>query len=71
MFASRLGVRTWMFLPGKQIGFKQDSNQYSLVVKKTRVFYKAGLTNWGSAIQQFYDEINAFPGLKTKKNSYE
>jgi tetratricopeptide (TPR) repeat protein len=65
MLASRLGVKTWMFLPGKQQGIKRQSNQDSITIKNTRVFYKEGAANWDNVVQQFCSEIKRFAELST------
>ena len=67
MLASRLGVKTWMFLPGKQKGIKLNSNQDSLAIKNARVFYKDLAPTWDDVINKFCDEINALPELKNQR----
>lgn len=63
MLASRLGVKTWMFLPGKQQGIKSNRNQDSLSVKNARVFYKEGESSWEGVIKRFCNELKVLPEL--------
>ena len=71
MFASRLGVKNWMFLPTKQEGFKYNANQDSLAIKNTRVFYKDTAPNWGAVVEHICDEIKALLKLSTEKTFNE
>lgn len=69
MLASRLGIKTWMFLPGKRQGIKINSNQDSITIKNARVFYKEGASNWDEVILSFCDEIKGFSELTTKSET--
>ena len=57
MLASRLGVKTWMFLP-HLISLKEADNfTDSLSIKDTRHFYKNQDQDWSGIVRQFCDEI--------------
>ena len=67
MLASRLGVKTWMFLPGKEQGIRNNNHRDFLSVKEDRVFYKGESKGWGRVIEAFCDELSAFPELSKSK----
>ncbi|WP_413701358.1 hypothetical protein ACLKMH_06695 [Psychromonas sp. KJ10-10] len=55
MFASRLGVKTWMFLPGSSQS--NNLNLDSSVIKNDHVFYGQNDNDWSEVIQQFVNEL--------------
>lgn len=67
MFATRLGVKSWSFLPGKEQVIKIDSNEASLAKRNTRIFYRDLAKDWTSVVEKLCDEIKAFPELSIPK----
>ncbi|WP_160060467.1 tetratricopeptide repeat protein [Psychromonas sp. L1A2] len=66
MLASRLGVKTWMFLPGKSKGIKMNRNQDSLAIKNQRVFYKELAKSWEQVVEDFCSELKALPEVSAQ-----
>ena len=71
MLASRLGVKTWMFLPGKSRGMKINRNQDSLAIKNQRVFYKELAKTWEKVVLDFCSELEAMPELSAQSELSE
>lgn len=71
MFASRLGVKTWMFLPSKKQGIKANSNQDSLTIKSARVFHKELAITWDQVIEDLCSELQSLPELIDLRNRNE
>lgn len=71
MFASRLGVKTWMFLPSKKQGIKANSNQDSLIIKSARVFHKELAITWDQVIEDLCSELQSLPELIDLRNRNE
>lgn len=69
MLASRLGVKTWMFLVGKEKGIKPRNVQDTLATKNSRTFYKDLAPNWDHVVQQFSNEIQALPELNKQSDN--
>ena len=65
MLASRLGVKTWMFMPGKKQAFKGNRYQDLAENKNSCVFYHENTKNWEGVIAQFVTEIK---GLYERSN---
>ena len=57
MFASRLGVKSWMFLPSPNKSKTPEKTQDSLAIKKTRTFLCGPDKDWSGVVQQFCDGI--------------
>lgn len=66
MLASRLGVKNWMFLVGKEQQVNPNTLQDTLSLKNSRTFYKNLAPNWDAVINSFCDELNALPELKKR-----
>ena len=71
MLASRIGVKSWMFLPGKKQGIKANSNQDSLMIKNTRVFHKELADTWDQVIVDFCNDLQSLPELMSLRKEYE
>lgn len=57
MLASRLGVKSWMFLPIFNKSKEPENFKDTLSLKNTRVFFKDQDKDWSGVVQQFCDEI--------------
>ncbi len=57
MFASRLGVKSWMFSPGSCQSKEPENFKDSHFIKNSRDFFQGQHKNWGGVVQQFCDEI--------------
>lgn len=57
MLASRLGVKSWMFLPNSSQSSEPESYQDSHWTKNCRLFYKNKDKDWSGVVRQFCDDI--------------
>ena len=71
MLASRLGIKSWMFLPGKKQGIKINRTQDSLLIKNQRVFHKELASDWQEVISELCTELKSLPELKNTEIAYE
>jgi len=62
MLSTRLGVKSWMFLPLKNFSKQGQAFQDSLEFKGQRNFYKDFSSNWRGVINQFCEELNNLLG---------
>jgi len=67
MLATRLGIKTWMFLPGKQQGMNMNRNQDSLAIKNQRVFYKELAKDWDQVVTDFCSELESLTELLVQR----
>jgi len=65
MLASRLGVKSWMFLPGKKQGIRVNRTQDSLEIKNQRVFHKELANNWDQVINELCIALKSLPELQS------
>ncbi|AGH82009.1 hypothetical protein PCNPT3_10355 [Psychromonas sp. CNPT3] len=65
MFATRLGVKSWMFTPTKEVFFEGGEFTALLAEKNARYFYKKREPNWDNVVADFCDEIKLI--LEEKK----
>jgi len=59
MLASRLGVKSWVFLPSPNKSKTAEKMQDSLAIKKTRTFFCGPDKDWSGVVQQFCDGIKS------------
>ncbi len=59
MLSTRLGVKSWMFLPLKNFSKQGQEFQDTLSFKGQRNFYKDFASNWRGVIKQFCEELNS------------
>jgi len=57
MFASRLGVRSWMFLPAAQKLLQREDFNEAISLRQERRFYRSNDEGWEGIIQQMCNEI--------------
>ncbi|WP_166371146.1 tetratricopeptide repeat protein [Psychromonas sp. SA13A] len=57
MFASRLGIDTWVFLPDINDEVQINSSRDPLAIKHDRAFYNGNTKTWDVVIQQFREEL--------------
>lgn len=69
MLASRLGVKNWMFLPGKKLGLRANAGQDSLANKGTSVFYKEQDETWQGVVASLCNQLKALPELAKQRES--
>jgi len=59
MFATRLGVKSFLFLPGFDEKIDRDSMKGLPTINNTYNFYKGPDKNWSGAVEQICNEIRA------------
>ena len=57
MLASRLGTKSWMFLPSLSQSKTPENFKDSLSLKDSRNFYKDSDKDWSGVVQQFCNEL--------------
>ncbi len=50
MFATRLGIKSWVFLPGKEVFFEGGDHTESLAMQNASHFYKNLAPSWGGRL---------------------
>lgn len=60
MLASRLGVKSWMFVPSSTKSKEPENFKDSLSLKSMRYFRKGQDKDWSGIVRQFCDEIKLF-----------
>lgn len=62
MFATRLGIKSWMFSPAPEMFLQRGEDIYDgKTIKKVDHFYRSNEESWQGVIEQMCDAIKALP----------